>query len=91
MRAEAALSKGLRAGHHHLPARHQPDVPHVPAQGHEVRRHVEQHMRRIGDDDALRLYEPASGDVVTLPRDRYVNGGFVVAGWTVPWAVVVPR
>jgi hypothetical protein len=42
------------------------------------------------DDDALRLYEPASGDVVTLARDQYVKGGFVVAGWTVPWAVVVP-
>ena len=54
-----------------------------------VPRHV---VLAVGhDDDALRLYEPASGDVVTLPRDRYVNGGFVVAGWTVPWAVVVPR
>ena len=54
-----------------------------------VPRHV---VLAVGhDDDALHLYEPASGDVVTLPRDRYVNGGFVVAGWTVPWAVVVPR
>lgn len=43
------------------------------------------------DDDALHLYEPASGEMVTLPRDQYVDGGFVVAGWTVPWAVVVPR
>ncbi len=43
------------------------------------------------DDEALRLYEPASGNVVRLTRQQYVDGGFVVAGWTVPWAVVVPR
>jgi len=28
---------------------------------------------------------------VTLLREQYVDGGFVVAGWAVPWAVVVPR
>lgn len=43
------------------------------------------------DGGALRLYDPASGDVVTLDRDRFVGGGFEIAGWTVPWAVVVPR
>jgi hypothetical protein len=42
-------------------------------------------------DGALRLYEPAAGEVVELPRDQYVGGGFRVAGWTMPWAVVVPR
>jgi len=54
-----------------------------------VPRHV---VLAVGhDDDALHLYEPASGDVVTLLREQYVDGGFVVAGWAVPWAVVVPR
>ena len=43
------------------------------------------------EDDALLLYEPASGNVVRLPRAQYVDGGFVIAGWGVPWAVVVPR
>jgi hypothetical protein len=54
-----------------------------------VPRHV---VLAVGlDDEALILYEPASGDVVRLTRDHYVGGGIVVAGWTVPWAVVVPR
>lgn len=43
------------------------------------------------EEDALRLYEPASGAVVRLPRDEFAGGGFQVAGWTVPWAVVIPR
>lgn len=43
------------------------------------------------EDGALRLYEPASGAVVRVPRGQFVDGGFRVAGWTVPWAVVVPR
>lgn len=43
------------------------------------------------DGDGLRLYEPASGNVVRLARDAWVGGGFRLAGWTVPWAVVVPR
>ena len=42
------------------------------------------------DEDGLRLYEPASGNVVRLARAGWVDGGFRVAGWTVPWAVVVP-
>ena len=54
-----------------------------------VPRHVVLAVGR--DDDALRLYEPASGDVVRLARTQYIGGGFVVAGWTVPWVVVVPR
>lgn len=54
-----------------------------------VPRHV---VLAVGsDDEGLRVYEPASGDVVHLSREQYVRGGFVVAGWTVPWAVVVPR
>jgi hypothetical protein len=54
-----------------------------------VPRHV---VLAVGlDDEALILYEPASGDVVRLARDQFVGGGFVLAGWTVPWAVVVPR
>lgn len=73
-------------------------VVRVAAAGHAVPmfvgnaaapRHVVLAVDR--DDDALRLYEPASGDVVRLRRDHYVDGGFRVAGWTVPWAVVVPR
>lgn len=54
-----------------------------------IPRHV---VLAVGRDDAaLRLYEPASGSVVRLTRQQYVEGGFVVAGWRVPWAVVVPR
>ncbi len=54
-----------------------------------VPRHV---VLAVGlDGEALSLYEPASGDVVRLNRDQYVAGGFAIAGWTVPWAVVVPR
>ena len=37
-------------------------------------------------------WPPALGTPpVLLPRGQFVDGGFVVAGWTVPWAVVVPR
>ncbi len=43
------------------------------------------------DDEAVRLYEPASGTVVRLRRDEFAGGAFHIAGWTVPWAVVVPR
>ncbi len=42
------------------------------------------------DEQGVRLYEPASGQVVRLARAEWVDGGFRVAGWTVPWAVVVP-
>ncbi len=54
-----------------------------------VPRHVVLAVGR--DDDALRVYEPASGDVLRLTREQYLRGGFVVAGWAEPWAVVVPR
>lgn len=54
-----------------------------------VPRHVVLAVGR--DDDALRVYEPASGETLRLTRDQYARGGFVVAGWTEPWAVVVPR
>ncbi|MFT4288860.1 hypothetical protein [Nocardioides sp.] len=38
------------------------------------------------EGDGLRVYDPASGGLVTLARDS-----FRVAGWSVPWFVVLPR
>jgi len=42
------------------------------------------------DDQALQVYEPSAGVVVTVARTDLVDGGLVLAGWTTPWAVVVP-
>ncbi len=41
--------------------------------------------------DTLTLYEPASGDTVTVSRDDFVNGDLGVAGWDEPWFAVTPR
>ena len=44
----------------------------------------------VADEHALQVYEPSAGVVVTVARTDLVDGGLVLAGWTTPWAVVVP-
>lgn len=47
-----------------------------------------------GDKAALnesRVYEPASGRVVTVPRDRFVDHELALAGWDEPWFAVLDR
>lgn len=41
-------------------------------------------------DDALTVYDPASGSLVTVTRPAYVAGRLAVAGWDVPWFAVAP-
>ncbi|SFC74155.1 hypothetical protein SAMN04487968_110131 [Nocardioides terrae] len=52
-------------------------------------RHV---VLAIGSSDSgLSVYDPASGGLVTVPRDWFVDATLHVAGWDVPWFVVLPR
>lgn len=41
--------------------------------------------------DGIRVYEPASGRVVTLAGDAFAAASLDVAGWSKPWFVVLPR
>jgi hypothetical protein len=41
--------------------------------------------------EGLSVYDPASGALVTLPRDWFVDATLHVAGWDVPWFAVCPR
>lgn len=41
--------------------------------------------------DALRVYEPASGAVVRVSRERFVAERLDLAGWDRPWLTVAPR
>ncbi len=41
--------------------------------------------------DTLTLYEPSSGDTVTVSRDDFVDGDLGVAGWDEPWFAITPR
>jgi hypothetical protein len=43
-----------------------------------------------GDETRLRVYEPASGRVVTVPRDRFVDDQLALAGWDTRWFSVLP-
>ena len=43
-----------------------------------------------GDEARLRVYEPASGRVVTVPRDRFVDDALALAGWDTRWFSVLP-
>jgi hypothetical protein len=41
-------------------------------------------------DDAVRVYEPASGVLATTTRERFVACRLGLAGWDRPWFVVMP-
>lgn len=41
-------------------------------------------------DQALRIYDPAVGRLVTVARSAFAAGQVGVAGWQRVWAVVVP-
>ena len=43
-----------------------------------------------GDDTRLRVYEPASGRVVTVLRSRFVDHELGLAGWDNRWFSVLP-
>ena len=43
-----------------------------------------------GSDTRLRVYEPASGRVVTVVRDRFVDHELRLGGWDTRWFSVVP-
>ena len=42
------------------------------------------------DASGLSVYDPASGGLVTVPRDWFVDATLHVAGWDVPWFAVLP-
>lgn len=44
----------------------------------------------LGEDGGVRAYEPSSGRVVRLTRDRWTRRALRTAGWSVPWWVLVP-
>lgn len=41
-------------------------------------------------DGTLDVYDPAYGVHTVITRDQLVSGGFSVAGWGRPWAVIAP-
>jgi len=41
--------------------------------------------------DGLSVYDPASGDLVTVSQAAFVSARLRVAGWDVPWVAVLPR
>ena len=41
--------------------------------------------------DGLDVYDPASGQVEPLPADSFATRRLHIAGWDVPWCVVLPR
>lgn len=55
-------------------------------------RHVVLVVSQASDDtgEALWTYEPASGRVVRVRRQRWVEGPLDLAGWDRPWLVVSP-
>ena len=44
-----------------------------------------------GRGAALDVYEPASGQVLSVTKDRFVAGRVGLAGWNLPWAVISAR
>lgn len=42
-------------------------------------------------EDTIRLYEPASGRLAFATREQWVTGRLALAGWRVPWFVLIPR
>lgn len=43
------------------------------------------------NDGTLTVYEPSSGDTVTVSRDDFVTGSLGDTGWDEPWFAVTPR
>lgn len=41
--------------------------------------------------DGLSVYDPASGGLRTVGQRAFVSGRLGIAGWNVPWFVVLPR
>jgi hypothetical protein len=41
--------------------------------------------------DGLSVYDPASGGLVTVDQRAFTGSKLRVAGWDVPWFVVLPR
>lgn len=41
--------------------------------------------------DTISIYDPSNGQSITVSRDDYAHGNVGVAGWSEPWAVVVPE
>ena len=51
-------------------------------------RHVVLAIAAAGDGAAVRLFDPARGALVTVPRDRWHEHRVGVAGWSHFWFVV---
>lgn len=49
-------------------------------------RHVVLAFADLGD--AVRLFDPARGELVTVPRERWTHHRVGVAGWNYVWAVI---
>ncbi|WP_374458132.1 hypothetical protein [Nocardioides sp.] len=43
------------------------------------------------EDDRATTYEPSSGRLVDVPRERWESGALRLAGWDLPWCVISPR
>jgi hypothetical protein len=51
-------------------------------------RHVVLAFQEVHREDAVRLFDPARGELVTVPRDRWAHHRVGVAGWQYFWFVV---
>ncbi|KAA1421153.1 hypothetical protein F0U44_02235 [Nocardioides humilatus] len=51
-------------------------------------RHVVLAFEEVHHEDAVRLFDPARGELVTVPRDRWTQHRVGVAGWSYFWFVV---
>lgn len=51
-------------------------------------RHVVLAFAEVGHRAALRVFDPARGEVVDVPRDRWETNRVGIAGWSHFWAVV---
>lgn len=63
----------------------------VPAYvgSHWLPRHVVLAVEPL--DDAVRVYDPASGRVVRVARTEWVEARVLLAGWRTPWCVISAR
>ncbi|MEZ0579380.1 hypothetical protein [Nocardioides sp. MH1] len=51
-------------------------------------RHVVLAFDEVRHEDAVRVFDPARGETVTVPRDRWASHRVEVAGWSHFWFVV---
>ena len=55
-------------------------------------RHVVLFLGPVGSTgDRLRCYDPATGRVVEVGREAFVQHRLGLSGWDRPWLVVLPR